>query len=153
MKTSHSRRRARAPRLLARKGVVLDTKLVRSLGLTWARRPTGEYCMTKVGWQQAEYEKAFATIDTFVEAAERIAPDDGADWACCTLDRINGLPSHRGDSVACDYFGATIGDGHSTWTGWYGNTSNPINRLARTLGLLLCAELVKEGFVPEGWHS
>ncbi len=29
---------------------------------------------------------------------------------------------------------------------WYGSDD-----MARTLGLLLCAELVREGFVPEGW--
>ncbi len=32
------------------------------------------------------------------------------------------------------------------WEGPHGDT-----RFARTLGLLLCAELVKDGFTPEGW--
>lgn len=146
MRLTHS------PRLIARRGVILDTKLVRSLGLTWARRPTGEYAMTKRGWEDAEDAKAVASASMFGEAARRIALDDGDDWACCVLDRVNGLYGTRRDSVACDYFTALLRPSDvPAFSGWYGSSFDPLDRLARTLGLLLCAELVRDGFTPEGW--
>ena len=93
----------------------------------------------------------------FVKAAELIA-DSVESYACCALDTAE----DSSDGPHCIYFEDVLRPRHltecrdgdplslntSAYVAWYGPTWIDVNRHARVIGLLLCAELVKDGFEP-----
>lgn len=135
-------------RLIARKGVILDTAKARQLGLTWGQRKDGAYLMTKEGWKKAVDRQMVVSATAFGEAASRIASRRN-DLACIALADVAKCWSHTRVPEA-RFFCAVLEPANANLF-WYGPHSEPTNRMARTLGLLLCAELVKEGFQPDGW--
>lgn len=80
----------------------------------------------------------------FVKAAEYVAIE-AEDFACCALDTVE----NSCEGPHCLYFEDALrpreGEHHYAW---YGLIIEPSNRHARVIGLLLCAELVKDGFEP-----
>ncbi len=89
----------------------------------------------------------------FREAARRIAQGEN-DFACCSLDwtsKDRGIALVDGDSPACIYMTAVLGEGKTSYMGWWGHCYSSEARMGRVFGLLLCAELVQDGFVPEGF--
>lgn len=83
----------------------------------------------------------------FREAARAIAQEENY-YACCALDYTSlslGIPLRDGDSPACLRFAKVLKpEGKSDYAAWYGTPYEPANQMARTLGLLLCVELIKD---------
>lgn len=70
-------------------------------------------------------------------------------FACCALDRASreqGIDFHR-DSPSCLWFERVLKPetGKEAWYGW---SEDDATQIARSLGLLLCAILLEEGFEP-----
>jgi len=96
-------------------------------------------------------------IYAFERAASRIA-SGREDFACCALD-------DEGGNLEVNYFNAVLNPDPTNDGPWYTDEKwhnipwvqipaevQTRNRMARTLGLLLCAELAREGFVPDGYE-
>jgi hypothetical protein len=93
----------------------------------------------------------------FVKAAKLLATDDAVCFACCAIDMVAGI-----DGPHTRYFEdvtrpRAASECHDeTWDSlsrcecfpWYGYDWETSNHHARVIGLLLCAELVKDGFKP-----
>lgn len=92
----------------------------------------------------------------FREAARLIA-EERERYACCALDRVSvewGIPLVGSDSPACTWFTKVLMPPDACpWCPWYAgygpDDTDEGDRMARTLGLLLCAELLEEGFSPD----
>ncbi len=96
----------------------------------------------------------------FTEAARRLVnetPCNGCspDYACLALSDALGVYRSTDDTLSHRYFEAVLKpeDAHPGGA-WYTNgwLDYPCDdQIARSLGLLLCAELVRNGFVPDNW--
>lgn len=76
------------------------------------------------------------------------------EFACLALSQAQLLSWDSYNTPYHRYFEAVL-DPRNGCSAWYCTGPRISNdwqeQLARTLGLLLCAELVREDFVPEGW--
>ena len=86
----------------------------------------------------------------FLEAARRIGEQENA-FACCAIEDSADISA----LVELDYFRAILKPwGKDPDSAWYGESLLDVeepNRTARILGLCLCAQLAKEGFVPNNF--
>ena len=82
--------------------------------------------------------RAFAPV--FRKAAERIDSDLNS-LACVAIANAKGK-AFSSDIPQVKYFSDVMGQGCGGAFWW------PLGSPARVLGLLLCAELAKEGFIP-----
>lgn len=83
----------------------------------------------------------------FLEAARRIAHRENT-YACVALEST-AADKHRSGVTELAFMTNILCppdvDPNDPWYGW---DASPTDQMARSLGLLLCAELAREGFTP-----